>query len=207
MGEALLLLLVGGAAVAVGLARGGRSGGLTETFVRNRWLALACLAVQALVVALPLQAVGLPRVLGAVVLILALGALLATARANARLPGVPLLALGLLLNLVVVVANLGMPVAEATLERAGVTVERPLPSRPDAKHVLEGAGTRLGLLGDRLAVRPLGAVTSYGTVIELAGLFLLVQHLLLAAAASRSGDGTAHGAHEARTVPWTTWAD
>jgi hypothetical protein len=207
MGEVLLFLLVGGAAVAVGLARGGRSRGLTETFVRNRWLALACLAVQALVVALPLRAVGLPRVLGAVVLILALGALLATARANARLPGVPLLALGLLLNLLVVVANLGMPVSEATLERAGVAVERPLGARPDAKHVREGEGTRLALLGDRLAVRPLAAVTSYGTVIELAGLFLLVQHLLLAAAASRSGDGTAHGAHEARTVPWTTWAD
>jgi hypothetical protein len=202
MGELLLFLLAGGAAIGVGLARGGRLRGLAETPVRSRPLGLACLAVQALVVALPLGAIGLPRVLGAVLLILALGALLATARANGRLPGVPLLALGLLLNLLVVVANLGMPVPAATLERAGVEVERPLPDRPDAKHVLEGGGTRLATLGDRLAVRPLGTVTSYGTVIELAGLFLLVQHLLLAAA-WRGGDG----AHEARSVPWTTWAD
>jgi hypothetical protein len=207
MGEPLLFLLVGGAAVAVGLARGGLSGGLTETSVKARRLALACLVVQAVVVALPLRAIGLPRGLGALLLALALGTLLAIARANGRLPGVPLIALGLLLNLVVVVANLGMPVPRTTLERAGIAVEQPPPSRPDAKHVIEGPGTRLGALGDRLAVRPLTAVTSYGTVIELAGLFLLIQHLLLAAAAYRREDGTAHGAHEARTVPWSTWAD
>jgi uncharacterized protein DUF5317 len=208
MGEPLVFLIVAGAAIAVGLARGGRPRGLTETGVRARRPALACLGLQAVVVALPLQAIGLPRVLGALLLLIALGTLLAIARANGRLPGVPMLALGLLLNLVVVLANLGMPVAEATLERAGVAVERPLPSRPDAKHVLEGGGTRFGVLGDRLAVRPLRAVIGYGTVIELAGLFLLLQHLLLAtAAAGRRNDGTAHGAHEARTVPWTTWAD
>jgi len=98
-------------------------------------------------------------------------------------------------------------VPAATLERAGITVQQPLPHRPDAKHVLQDQGTRLGLLGDRLAVRPLVAVTGYGTVIELAGLFLLLQHLVLGVTAFRREDGTAHGAHEARTVPWTTWAD
>ena len=206
MGEPLVFLLVGGAAVVAGLARRGLLRGLTETSVRNRSLGLACLGVQAVVVALPLRAIGLPFGLGALLLTVALGALLAVARANARLPGVPLIALGLFLNLVAVVANAGMPTSEATLARAGVTVERPLPHRPDAKHVLGGGGTRLALLGDRLAVRPLRAVVSYGTVCELAGLFLLLQHLLLAAAPSRRDDG-AHGAHEARTVPWTTWAD
>jgi hypothetical protein len=62
------------------------------------------------------------------------------------------------------------------------------------------------VLGDRLAVRPLRAVVGYGTVCELAGLFLLVQYLLLAAAPGRRDDA-AHGAHEARTVPWGTWAE
>jgi hypothetical protein len=202
MGEPLLFLLVGGAGVAVGLARGGSPRGLLESGVRGRWLALACLAIQAAMVALPL-----PGVLGVLLLVAALITLLGIARANGRLPGVPLLALGLLLNLVVVVANLGMPVPAATLERAGITVQQPLPDRPDAKHVLEDEGTRLGLLGDRLAVRPLRAVTGYATVIELAGLFLLLQHLVLGATAFRREEGTAHGAHEARTVPWTTWAD
>jgi hypothetical protein len=206
VGEPLVFLLVGGAAVVAGLARRGLLRGLTQTSVRNRSLGLACLGVQAVVVALPLRAIGLPFGLGGLLLAGALGALLAVARANGRLPGVPLIALGLLLNLGAVVANAGMPTSEATLARAGVTVERPLPHRPDAKHVLGGEGTRLALLGDRLAVRPLRAVVSYGTVCELAGLFLLLQHLLLAAAPARRDDG-AHGAHEARTVPWTTWAD
>jgi hypothetical protein len=207
MGEPLLFVLVAGAGVAVGLARGGELRGLWETAVRARGLALAGLAVQALLVVLPLRAVRLPLALGAGLLVAALVTLLGVARANGRLPGVPLIALGLLLNLAVVVANLGMPVPAGTLARAGVAVERPLPARPDAKHVLAADGTRLGALGDRLAVRPLRAVTGYGTVVELAGLFLLLQHLTLAGVAYRRQDGSAHGAHEARTVPWTTWAE
>ena len=206
MGEPLVFLLVAGAAVVAGLARGGLLRGLTETSVRNRSLGLACLGVQAFVVALPLRAIWLPYGLGALLLAVALVVLLAVARANGRMPGVPLIALGLLLNLAAVVANAGMPTSESTLASAGVAVERPLPHRPDAKHVLAGEGTRLALLGDRLAVRPLRAVVSYGTVCELAGLFLLLQYLLLAAAPDRA-DSAAHGAHEARTVPWTTWAD
>ena len=207
MGEPLLFLVVAGAGVAVGLARGGAVRGLRDPDVKSVRLGLACLAVQALVVLLPLRAIGLPLVLGPVLLLAALATMLGVARSNARLPGVPLVALGLFLNLVVVLANLGMPVPVATLERAGIAVEQPAPARPDAKHVTERDGTRLGLLGDRLAVRPLRTVTGYGTVIELAGLFLLLQHLVRGPGPFRREDGTAHGAHEARTVPWTTWAE
>ena len=164
MGEPLLFLLVAGAGVAVGRARGGTLRGLRETGVKGRPLALACLAVQATVVVLPLRAIGLPLGLGTLLLLGALVTLLGLARANGRLAGVPLLALGLLLNLIVVVANLGMPVPSATMERAGISVERSPADRPDAKHVLERDGTRLGLLGDRLAVRPLRAVTGMPTL-------------------------------------------
>ena len=207
MGEPLLFLLVAGAGVAVGMARGGNVRSLRDPGVRAARLGLACLAVQCLVVVLPLRAVGLPLALGPVLLLAALVTLVAVARPNARLPGVPLFALGLLLNLLVVLVNFGMPVPASTLERAGITLEQPAPDRPDAKHVLERGGTRLGLLGDRLAVRPLRTVTAYGTVIELAGLFLLLQHLVRGPGPFRREDGTAHGAHEARTVPWTTWAE
>jgi hypothetical protein len=209
MGEPLLFLLVAGAGVAMGLARGGNLRALRQPGVRSLRLGLAALAVQALVVVLPLRAIGLPLSLGAVLLLAALAVLLAVARANGRLPGMPLFALGLLLNLLVLLANVGMPVAASTLERAGIAVEQPAPDRPDAKHVLDRGDARLGLLGDRLAVRPLRTVTAYGTVIELAGLFLLLQHLVRGPGSGpyRREDETAHGAHEARTVPWTTWAE
>jgi Family of unknown function (DUF5317) len=202
MGEPLLFLLVAAAGVAVGLARGGGPRRLRDHAVKAVWLGIFCLAVQASVVLLPIPGVG-----GVVLLVAALATLLGIARANGRLAGVPLLALGLLLNLVVVLANVGMPVPAATLERAGIGLEQPAPDRPDAKHVLDRGDARLGLLGDRLAVRPLRTVTGYGTVIELAGLFLLLQHLVRGPGRFRREDGTAHDANEARTVPWTTWAD
>ena len=202
MGDLALFLVVGAAAVVAGRLRGGALRGLREAAVRGWPFALAGLALQALVGVLPPAGP-----LGAVLLVAALVTLLGVVRANGRLAGAPLLALGLLANLLVVVANAGMPVPAATLERAGVAVARPIPPRPDAEHVLAGPATRLGPLGDRLAVRPLRTVTSLGTVTELAGLFLLVQSLLVAAAPTRRRDGPAHGAHEARTVPWTTWAD
>jgi Family of unknown function (DUF5317) len=207
MGEPLLFLLVAGAGVVVGLARGGSVRGLRDPGVKAARLGLACLAVQCLVVVLPLRAVGLPLALGPVLLLAALATLVAVARPNFAVAGVPLFVLGVLLNLLVVLVNFGMPVPADTLERAGITLEQPPPDRPDAKHVLERDGTRLGLLGDRLAVRPLRTVTAYGTVIELAGLFLLLQHLVRGPGPFRREDGTAHGAHEARTVPWTTWAE
>jgi hypothetical protein len=175
---------------------------LADPGVKARWLALGCLVVQASVILLPMPGVG-----GFVLLVAALATLVGIARANASLAGVPLLALGLLLNLIVVLANVGMPVTTATLERAGIRVEQPAPHRPDAKHVLDTGDARLRVLGDRLAVRPLRTVTSYGTIIELAGLFLLLQYLVRGPGPSRREDETAHVVHEARTVPWTTWAE
>src|SRR6266487_3173930 len=89
-----------------------------------------------------LRSLRIPRGVGALLLGLALVGLLGVARANGQLPGVPLLALGLLANLLVLVLNLGVPVSVDTLHRAGVAVEQPVPHRPDAKHVIEGPGTR-----------------------------------------------------------------
>src|SRR6266545_1851630 len=132
---------------------------------------------------------------GAMLLGLALVGLLGVARANGQLPGVPLLALGLLANLLVLVLNLGVPVSVETLDHAGVAVEQPVPHRPDAKHVID----------DRLAVRPLRTAASFGDVAELAGLFLLVQWLVIGSA--RREEDAAHGSPKARTVPWSTWAD
>jgi hypothetical protein len=208
MGSLPLFILVVLAGVVAGWLRGGDLSGLAGTQIRGRRAALACLAVQALVGAAVVRALGLPRTLGAVLLICALTALVAVARANGQLPGVPLLALGLLLNLLVTVANLGVPVSAATLERARVPTERPLPQRPDAKHVLQGPAARLVILSDRLAVRPLRTVTGVGEVAEFAGLFLLIQHAMALGATPgrRRRAEPDPDAQEARAVPWN-WAD
>jgi hypothetical protein len=205
LGTLALFLLAILAGIGAGVIRGGKARSLVEAKVHARILGLVCLGLQAIVGALALRAVGIPRGVGALLLALGLVGLLGVARANGQLPGVPLLALGLLANLLVLVLNLGVPVPVDTLQRAGVSVERPVPHRPDAKHVIDGPGSRLAVLGDRLAVRPLRTVTSYGDVAELAGLFLLVQWLVIGSA--RREEDTAHGAPKARTVPWSTWAD
>jgi hypothetical protein len=205
MGTLVLFVLVVAAGVGMGMLRGGNPRRLLEAKIQAKPLAVALLALQALVGSLALRSVGIPRGAGAVLLFIALTGLLAAARANGQRPGVPLMALGLLANLLVLVLNLGVPVSEQTLTRAGIAVERPLPHRPDAKHVVAGPSTRLGPLGDRFAVRPLRTVTSFGDVAELAGLFLLVQSLVIGS--RRREEDPAHGAPRARTVPWSTWAD
>jgi Family of unknown function (DUF5317) len=204
MGSLPLFILVVMAGVVAGWLRGGDLSGLARTPIRGRWLALACLVYQALVGAALLRALGMPRTLGAVLLIVALVLLVGVARANGQLEGVPLLALGLLLNLLVTVANLGVPVTQATLNRASVPVEQPLPHRPDAKHVLQGPASRLVVLSDRLAVRPLRTVTSLGEVAEFAGLFLLVQNAMLfdAVYRGRRRPSDEQDDKEARPVSW-----
>src|SRR6266542_137962 len=191
LGTLALFLLAVLAGIGAGAIRGGKARSLLEAKVHAKLVGLVCLGLQAIV--------------GALVLGLALVGLLGVARANGQLPGVPLLALGLLANLLVLVLNLGVPVSVETLDHAGVAVEQPVPHRPDAKHVIDGPGTRLAVLGDRLAVRPLRTAASFGDVAELAGLFLLVQWLVIGSA--RREEDAAHGSPKARTVPWSTWAD
>ena len=204
LGGVVLFLLAILAGVAAGALRGGKARSLREGRVHAKLVGLVCLGVQAVVGALALRSLGIPRGVGALLLGLALVGLLGVARANGKLPGVPLFALGLLANLLVLVLNLGVPVPVDTLERAGVAVERPVPHRPDAKHVIDGPGTKLALLGDQLAVRPLRTTVSVGDIAELAGLFLLVQWLVIGSAREEEA---AHGSPKARTVPWSTWAD
>jgi Family of unknown function (DUF5317) len=205
LGTLVLFALAILAGLGAGTIRGGRARSLLEAKVQARVLGLVCLGLQAIVGALALRSVGIPRGVGALLLGLALVGLLGVARANGQLPGVPLLALGLLANLLVLVLNLGVPVSVDTLTRAGVAIQQPAPHRPDAKHVIEGPSSRLAVLGDQLAVRPLRTAVSLGDVAELAGLFLLVQWLVIGSA--RREEDAAHGAPKARTVPWSTWAD
>jgi hypothetical protein len=138
-----LLVLVVSAALLLGAVLGGRHGRLLGHRLTSVWLLVPACAAQ---LAEPLSdhRISYPGSL----LVSAAFALLFTVR-NRRVPGLPLAALGLLLNALVVVSNGAMPVEEQAAVRAGLS--DPALS-PDPRHEIAGAQTQLRMLGDRIAV-------------------------------------------------------
>lgn len=98
---------------------------------------------------------------------------------NAALPGMPLVALGFLLNALVVTANGAMPVSEKAADRVGISTVG-LYRHDDAKHELVDAATVLSPLADVIPVplpRPLSFgsnVVSVGDIVLAAGIGVLV---------------------------------
>ncbi|MCU1483351.1 MAG: hypothetical protein JWN67_97 [Actinomycetia bacterium] len=123
---------------------------------------------------------GLACVLGSYVL------LVAFALANVRLVGMPVILVGLVLNVVVIGLNGGMPVrAEAiyTIDRHAKLEEIDF----GAKRHLEDEQDRLTFLGDVLPVAPIGQVLSFGDLILSAGVANVVFRLLKPAGVVRRG--------------------
>jgi hypothetical protein len=87
--------------------------------------------------------------------------------ANKRLPGLVLVAAGTTLNLIVVVANVGMPVSQSALENANATLPR------DGVHIAMSSATVLNWLGDILPLSVVRGVYSVGDVISAVGAFAL----------------------------------
>ena len=105
LGTLVLVLLVIDCGVVVGLLRGGRLDSLRAARVKARPLLVAALVLQ-LLPWLPWGHGHASRWgIGSVLLVVSLLVLLIVARANARLPGMPLVAVGLLANLLVVSLN------------------------------------------------------------------------------------------------------
>ena len=99
-----------------------------------------------------------------------LAVLLAFAASNAHITGVLVIGCGLLLNLVAVVLNNGMPVRGGALVAAGVADAGELATMGFAgpRH-LETSTDRLGVLGDVLPIPVAGEVLSFGDLIVVAG--------------------------------------
>lgn len=116
---------------------------------------------------------------------------------NARLPGVPLIAVGLLLNAVVVGLNAAMPVSVGAAARAGVDAED-LRLGQDTLREPSDERTRLGFLGDTIPValpwRP--QAVSPGDLLVAAGV-----GLLLVAGAGGAAAGRQRPAGQARRTP------
>ena len=165
MALVLVTLLV---AVAIGWARGGSLDRLGALRLRSRRLLVLAFAAQlgGTVVGGPFHPLGLAAS-GALVVAFLLH--------NRGVRGTGLLALGLLTNAVVVLANGAMPVSTSAAGRAGATTQ-PILNGSDRRHEIAGATTRLPWLGDvvplPLPVRP--EVVSPGDVLVAAGAAQLV---------------------------------
>jgi hypothetical protein len=161
----LVVLLV---ALLVGRLSGGSLRRLADLPLRARRLVALALIAQLLgvVVGGPVHAVGLAVSAALVVAFLA---------CNRGLRGTGLVALGLLANAVVVLANGAMPVSLEAAARAGASTSS-LFDGSDPRHVAAGPGTRLPWLGDVVPVPLplLPQVVSPGDVLVAAGAAQLV---------------------------------
>lgn len=167
----MAVLLVG---LVLGWLAGGNLDRLGGVPLRRRRLVVAALLTQ-----LAGTLVGGPFYpLGLVASAVLVAAFLAV---NRGLRGTGLVALGLLLNALVVGANGAMPVSREASARAGVSIQ-PLLTGADLRHELADRRTRLAWLGDVVPVPlPLRAeVVSPGDVLVAAGLAQLVVAGMLA---------------------------
>lgn len=170
----LTLLIAGAAAAFAGRVRGGSLESLAAT--QLAWLPLLWGAL-VLQIAPPLwlelsNTAALGVILAANLLLIGFLVL------NRVLPGIPLMAAGLLLNVVVIGANRAMPVSGAAADLAGVTST---PTQASFEHELMSPSTLLPWLGDIIPLPRLGEVLSLGDLLLVGGIVVLVYRRMLAA--------------------------
>ncbi|MDQ4005487.1 MAG: DUF5317 domain-containing protein, partial [Actinomycetota bacterium] len=169
------ILLIG---VLLGFGLGGDIRNLATAELRLWWL---------LPVAVALQVAPIPRGEGTLgvnlpfaTLILSFVVIALVCVVNWGLRGFPTLLLGVLLNLIPISVNQGMPVSAEAVVEVGGSVED-VPTQPGAKHHLATPEDRLTILGDSIAVRePFKAVVSIGDIVMWIGAALFVTAAMLA---------------------------
>jgi hypothetical protein len=167
----MALALPVAAALAVGLAAGGKVGALAQLRLRAVWLVFAALALQLVAFPLPWFPWETGESAASALWLASFALLIVAAALNARITGVPVIAAGMLLNLVAILANGGtMPVTPGALEAAGES------------YVTNANSTALqsptfSWLVDRWAAPewvPFANVFSIGDVLIAVGAFVLV---------------------------------
>lgn len=170
----LSLILVAAGLIA-GIAQGGKISNLAKMEFRWVWLVFVGLAVQ---VGTEVYSIFVdPRLgedrRGILLLASSYALLIAFLALNREKPGTPLMALGLLLNIVVIFANGGMPVSLPAARAAGFDPSGYL--RASIKHQPMGPGTVLWFLGDIVPLPVLRNIVSVGDVLLGLGIFVFVQ--------------------------------
>lgn len=158
------------AGLLVGLGSGGSIANLAALRFRWPWLLVAAVAVREVIVFSPLSKVDGSQY----AYVVSLAVIVAwTAWHFQRLPGVVLVTIGGLLNLVVVLANSGhMPVATdiARSQLHGILLAR----GTIGQYTLMGPNTRLNQLGDWITIPLLPAGYSPGDILIAVGVALVI---------------------------------
>jgi hypothetical protein len=159
------------AAVGVGLALGGRLGNLASLELRAPWLFLAVICLQLVAFPLPFFPWETGQTAASALWLASYGLLIVAVVLNVRITGVPIVALGMLLNLVAILANRAtMPVLPGAMRDAG---------RTDVvvNNSTAAGDPTLPWLVDRWAAPswiPFANVFSVGDVVIAVGAFVLV---------------------------------
>jgi hypothetical protein len=164
---AIILLVVIALSAVVALARGGSLDRLAETEFR-----LGPLLLLALIIQFGLDLWNPPWLSETGDLAVLLVTNLAVAIflfVNRHLPGMLLAAAGMLLNVIVITANGGMPVSERAAEIARMPI-----TEVGIKHELLNDQTRLPWIADVIPVPVVRRVISPGDIILMSGIALLV---------------------------------
>jgi Family of unknown function (DUF5317) len=167
IGGVLLL----GSILLIGLLLGWGFGGSLRNLAHVRvglWF-LFPVALLLQVIPVPQGQSGAAKYLPFAVLELSYLVLVVAVAANWRLRGFRLILMGLLLNIVPITVNQGMPVSGSAVADAGGKVED-VPRERGAKHHLATAEDQLTFLGDVIAIRePFRTVVSVGDLVMYAG--------------------------------------
>lgn len=158
--------------IAIGLARGGSLMNVGDARFRYAPLLLGALGLQ-----LGANLPGEDRAWLALAMVLGSFALVAGfAWTNRDLVGMPLIALGAALNLIVIAANGGMPVSAEAIAAVG---EDPSSLALRGKHIVDHGDATLRFLGDVIVWRLRPAVISIGDLILWGGIALVLQDLMV----------------------------
>jgi hypothetical protein len=198
MGFTVVALAVG---LGLGFATGGRPGNVARSALQLVWLLAVSVLLQVLAELLPVSdVVALSMVLASYV------GLSAFAIANIRLVGMPVVLVGLVLNLAVITLNGGMPVrATSIIASHAATYDDISTIDFGAKRHLADSGDTLSWLGDIVPVRPTREVLSFGDLILAFGIADVVFRLLKPVDVRRRRDDvldltTSLPAHRAREL-------
>lgn len=166
----LLTLVLVVPATLLGLARGGSLTSLARTDLRGLPLVFAGVLMQVLLLLL-VQPDGVSEVVAGGVLVVSSLAVAVMLFLNRDLPGTRIALVGVVLNVLVIGMNGGMPISPRAAEIADI--KQPL-DQLDAEHEELNSGTRLGWLGDVIPFPGIQLVVSVGDVLLAVGIARLV---------------------------------